>query len=338
MRSNYGRRRPRLKGRESGSHWLTFSDLMSALLLIFILIMFYSVYQYFDMLELTTAELTRQQGLLDDQQTAIDLKDQDLQASQEKLTESERYLLQEQAKLVLSERKIEDAQAALAQQQQELEAANALLAEKEIEVDEQRTLLTDQQQKMSDQQQLLDNLVGVRTQIIEELAAKLHDADVGASVDHNTGSIRLDSQILFEFSSSELSDKGKENLNRFFPIYLSVLLSDEYSKNISEIIIEGHTDTYGSYESNLLLSQARASSVMIYLLSDEYTSISKEMKDKLKEIVTANGRSFVNTIQNADGSVNDEASRRVEFKFRLQDEQMIESMRQILETMSENGD
>lgn len=336
MRSNYGRRRPRLKGRENGSHWLTFSDLMSALLLIFILVMFYSVYQYFDMLEITTAELTRQQDLLNTQKTAIDEKDKDLQASQEKLTESERALLSEQAKLVLSQRKIDDAQAALAQQQQELEAANAQLAEKQIEVDEKQTLLTQQQQKMTDQQQLLDDLVGVRTQIIEELASKLRDAGIDAKVDEQ-GSITLNSDVFFDTASSELKDDGKGVLDEFFPVYLSVLLDDEYKKNISEIIIEGHTDTDGGYESNLYLSQARASSVWMYLLSDEYTGISAATKESLKRIVTVSGRSFVNPKYGEDGSMDKTASRRVEIKFRLQDEQMIDSMRQILETMREDG-
>ena len=37
--------------RNDGSFWLNFSDLMSSLLLIIILIMFYIIYQYFDMYE-----------------------------------------------------------------------------------------------------------------------------------------------------------------------------------------------------------------------------------------------------------------------------------------------
>jgi hypothetical protein len=40
------------RGKADGVNWLSFSDLMSSLLLIFILIMFYIMYQYFDMYEI----------------------------------------------------------------------------------------------------------------------------------------------------------------------------------------------------------------------------------------------------------------------------------------------
>ena len=51
--------------RNDGSFWLNFSDLMSSLLLIIILIMFYIIYQYFDMDETNMAEIARQQYDLD---------------------------------------------------------------------------------------------------------------------------------------------------------------------------------------------------------------------------------------------------------------------------------
>ena len=47
--------------------------------------------------------------------------------------------------------------------------------------------------------------------------------------------------------------------------------------------------------------------------------------------MTANGRSWSDPVYNADGTVNADASRRVEFKFRLKDQEMIEEMSRILE-------
>ena len=58
-------RRGRQSGRNDGSFWLSFSDLMSCLLLIIILIMFYIMYQYFEMYEINMAEIARQQYDLD---------------------------------------------------------------------------------------------------------------------------------------------------------------------------------------------------------------------------------------------------------------------------------
>ena len=66
---------------------------MSALLLIFVLVMFYSVYQYLDMLEIKTAELMRQSGLLDEKEASTHFKGRRAKSFQEKLTQSEQELI-----------------------------------------------------------------------------------------------------------------------------------------------------------------------------------------------------------------------------------------------------
>ena len=113
-------------------------------------------------------------------------------------------------------------------------------------------------------------------------------------------------------------------------MYLNVLLSDEYRPYISEIIIEGHTSSEGGYIMNLELSQQRALAVASYILDDSYRVISSAQKATLREITTANGRSYSDRIM-VNGVEDREASRRVVFKFRLTDEQMIEQMKLILE-------
>ena len=42
----------RRRGGSDGSFWLSFSDLMSSLVLIIILVMFYIIYQYFNLAEI----------------------------------------------------------------------------------------------------------------------------------------------------------------------------------------------------------------------------------------------------------------------------------------------
>ena len=66
---------------DNGSFWISYSDLMSAIVLVFVLILFYCMYQYFDMLEVKTAELLRQSGLLDEQQAALTQSEQDLSSA-----------------------------------------------------------------------------------------------------------------------------------------------------------------------------------------------------------------------------------------------------------------
>ena len=56
----------------TGASWISYSDMMAALLLIFVLILTYSLWQYFTMLETKTKELNDQQLILDQQ--AVDLQ------------------------------------------------------------------------------------------------------------------------------------------------------------------------------------------------------------------------------------------------------------------------
>ncbi|MDO4741190.1 MAG: OmpA family protein, partial [Eubacteriales bacterium] len=223
---------------------------------------------------------------------------------------------------------LDEAKALLTEQQQQLVVAQALLTDQQLVVAQQQDLLDSQQAQ-------LDELVGVRKRIITSLADELAAADISATVDPATGAITLDSSILFTRSEYTLSEAGKKMIDEFLPVYLNVLLSDEYRGNIAEIIIEGHTDSVGSYMSNLELSQNRALAVARYVLSDEYDSITPETKKYLRQIITANGRSWSNLIYDENGVEDADASRRVEFKFRLQDEQMIEQMAQLLEDFEE---
>ena len=357
----YTRHTPKHSGGEGGSFWLSFSDLMSALMLVFILIVFYCIYQYFDMVEIKTAELLRQSDLLTAQQTELEektaeleTKDEELTTAQDKLTESETLLLAEQAKLLLRDQELaslsealeaqktelEEANEALETQKTELEDAQALLEEQQQLLADAQTLLEDQQlivasqqEQLDEQQAQLDELVGVRKRIIASLGDALTAAKISAAVDPSTGSIVLDSSILFKTGAYDLSENGKKMIDRFLPVYLNVLFSDDYKSNISEIIIEGHTDSQGDYLSNLALSQNRALAVASYVLSDECTAITNATKTYLRSIITANGRSESQLIYNTDGSENRSASRRVEFKFRLQDEQMIQQMIDLLSDM-----
>lgn len=340
MANTYLRRRTKYTPRENNGFWLTFSDLMTSLVLIFVLVLFYSCYQYFDMLEIKTAELMRQSGLLDQRQSELDEKNVELtqktqenEAAQQKLTESEKELIAQQAKLLLAQQAQEETDKTLAERQKDLDNALSLLDMQQQDLTAAKALLSQQQAMMSEQQTKLDDLVGVRVRIVQSLAQALASANVKADVDRQTGSITLNANVLFDVGRSELKEGGEVVLDQFLPVYLSVLLSPENQSNISEIIIEGHTDSQGTYMDNLRLSQERALSVMQYVLSDGNTHLSPGQKTKLRQIGTANGRSFSNLIIDHQGIEDADASRRVEFKFRMQDEQMIQSMREILDSM-----
>ena len=141
----------------------------------------------------------------------------------------------------------------------------------------------------------------------------------------------IESSVLFDTGKNEITDAGKAALNSCIPVYIHTLLSDEYRDYVGEIIIEGHTDTTGTYLNNLALSQQRALAVATYCLSDEMTGLSYADKETFKSILTANGRADSDPVYYADGTVDMDASRRVVIKFRMKDSDMIDQMSAILE-------
>ena len=307
------------RGAQGGFSWISYSDMMAALLLIFVLILTYSLYQYFTMLETKTLELDTKNKELDQQKIALNLATDELNAK-------------EQA-LIIIQTDLDNLQDKLSSQEEELNNAKATLIIQQQKLDEAAAKLEEQQLALASQAERIDDLIGIRTNMIRELSSSLTAANMKATVDPNTGDIVLDSSVFFETGKSTIKEEGQELLNRFIPVYLNVLLQDKYSDYLGEIIIEGHTDSTGTYESNLKLSQDRALQVALYCLN--LPSLTKDQKLKLQEILTAKGRSYSDLVYTADGKEDPDASRRVEFKFSLKDAEMIAEMNRILSDQEE---
>ncbi|MBP3656680.1 MAG: OmpA family protein [Clostridia bacterium] len=296
---------------DNGSFWISYSDMMAGMLFTFALILFMSVYQLVDLqqrktieLETKEAQLSTQQSILLDQEAA--LKDQ------EQLLATTTLLLQEQ-------------QEELDKNRSALTAAQESLALQQGKIEEQAALLAAQQTE-------IDKLIGLRSRIIEDLRDELHEQGLDASVDKNTGAIAFTGAVLFDSNQNTIKDSGKELLNAFIPVYVRTLMSEENEGFVGEIIIEGHTDPDGSYLHNLALSQERALAVAQYCFGPEMTSMTATEKLMLQSILTANGRSYSDPVYKSDGmTVDKEASRRVVFKFRMKDTDMIDQMSEIIE-------
>jgi len=148
-------------------------------------------------------------------------------------------------------------------------------------------------------------------------------------VDPQTGSITFSSDVLFRYNSATLTNDSKEILKEIIPMYLDVLLQDTYGEYIAEIIIEGHTDTDGSYKSNQDLSFRRANAVAQFCLQEQ-NGLDGESIEKLQQVLTVNARSYSSPVYAESGEVDMAASRRVEIKFRLKEDEMIEKISAIL--------
>ncbi len=302
------------RGSQGGFSWISYSDMMAALLLIFVLILTYSLYQYFTMLETKTLELDNKNKELDQQKIALNLATDELNAK-------------EQA-LIIIQTDLDKLQDTLSAKEEELNSTKATLVIQQKALEEATAKLEEQQLALAAQAQRIDDLIGIRTTMIRDLSRSLSAANMKATVDPNTGDIVLDSSVFFETGKSEIKQEGQDLLNRFIPVYLDVLLREQYSNYLGEIIIEGHTDSSGSYQSNLKLSQDRALQVALYCLN--MPNLTRAQKTKLQEILTAKGRSWSDLVYNEDGTENPDASRRVEFKFSLKDAEMIAEMNKIL--------
>ena len=297
----------------TGASWISYSDMMAALLLIFVLILTYSLYQYFTMLETKTKQLNEQQLILDQQTIDLRLANEELDAEKARIVIIQGDLDKLKIDLEDKEQTLADLQVILSSREADLEAAT-------IKLQEQKDLLNAQALR-------IDKLIGMRTAMIQDLSSSLSAARLKAAVDPTTGDILLDSAVFFETGKATIREEGKELLDRFIPVYLDVLLREEYADYLGEIIIEGHTDSSGSYESNLKLSQDRALQVALYCL--KMPALTSSQKLQLQKILTAKGRSYADLIY-VNGVEDPEASRRVEFKFSLKDSEMIEEMNRIL--------
>jgi len=327
----------------TGASWISYSDMMAALLLVFVLILCVSLYQYYQMMEVKTRELDEQKALVSAQQSTLDEQTLRLASQQVQLDEQNARVIiiqteldakaqeLENTRIILldKESELNDAYDALAAREDELILLQAELANKELALNAATDVLNAQKLALAAQTQKIDDLVGMRTQIIQDLSVTLSNANLRATVDEETGDIVLDSAVLFKTNSYSIMADGEALLNRFIPVYLSVLMQPEYSDYLGEIIIEGHTDTDGDYINNLELSQNRALAVAKYVLN--MGSLTSQQRNVLQQILTATGRSESNPVYYPDGSVNKDASRRVEFKFSLKDAEMIQEMNRLLQ-------
>ncbi|MEE0425690.1 MAG: OmpA family protein [Blautia sp.] len=304
---------------EDGSFniWRSYSDMMCGVLLLFVLIMCVTLFQAQksydesikeqqeknEMQANYIAEITAQQNTLDDQDAKLKTQDEKLSALAQQLAE----------------------------QAQKLKEQEAALAQQQVDLDEKTQLISTQQAK-------IDNIIGVKAEVVESLQQEFSKNNLNVNIDSQTGALTLDASVLFAYDDAELTEEGKTALRSVLPIYCKVLLEDSYKSYLAEIIIDGYTDTDGDYAYNLELSQRRSLAVAQYLLEIQGEFLTSDQTIDLQDYLTVNGHSMANPILDADGNVDKDASRRVEVKFRLKDDEMIDELSSIMTTDQASSD
>jgi chemotaxis protein MotB len=314
------------------SHWIPYADMMAGLMLVFSLVMVFSIFQYMEAEKTKRDEVAQREARLQEQQEELQAQQDKLEANELVLILAQAQLQAQQDKLDVNEMSLTLAQAQLLTQRGALDASEADLALAQAQLRTQQDDLAEKDQQLQSAQRRIVSLIGVRTRIITDLDQKLREAGLSVAVDKQTGAIAFTGSVLFDVNQSSLKREGMVLLDTFVPVYVRTLLADYNREYVGEIIIEGHTDSDGPFLDNLRLSQDRAYAVARYCLRDGFGDLTGEERELLRAIMTANGRSWSNLIYKPDGREDKEASRRVVFKFRLKETEMIDEMRGIFES------
>ena len=190
-------------------------------------------------------------------------------------------------------------------------------------LDEKQTKYDGLIEKLQSQKAKIKSLTGIKLKVVAALKEELGDK---VAIDKNSGSLRVSSNILFDKGSAELKEGAKVELKKVFEEYIGALVTNPKIKpHLDKIIIEGHTDSDGGYLYNLDLSQRRAFAVMNYLLSLDFAK-----EHHIKPLMIASGRAYLDAIK-VDGVEDKDASRRIEIKFRLKNEDAMHEIEKVLD-------
>ncbi|UZH02617.1 OmpA family protein [Pantoea anthophila] len=158
----------------------------------------------------------------------------------------------------------------------------------------------------------------VRGQDIARLCERLelHARNVNKTivVDCHDNRISFGEAGRFDHNRFFLNAEGQKALQDVVPLVLDAAESEEGRKWFKQIVIEGFTDTDGSYLYNLHLSLQRSEWVMCSLLDSRsplQNSISTEQQIQIRKLFLAGGVSFNNAKESK------EASRRVELRMQF---------------------
>jgi chemotaxis protein MotB len=177
--------------------------------------------------------------------------------------------------------------------------------------------------KLQKQKAKIKSLTGIKIKVIAALKEALGNK---IDIDKKSGSLKLASNILFDKGSAVLKEESKSALKEAFEEYIGALMGDpKIQPHLDKIIIEGHTDSDGGYLYNLDLSQKRAFAVMNYLLTLDIAQ-----KYNLKPLLVASGRAYLDAVK-VGGIEDKDASRRIEIKFRLKNEDAMHEIEKVLD-------
>ncbi len=249
-------------------------------------------------------------------QNVLSKNKDELKKTQDKLDKEKKTLKDYEGKVLVLSNELTDSKDAVKLKDEKLLAVLNAMDEKKTKYDELLSNLQAQKAKIK-------SLTGIKLKVVAALKEALGNK---IDIDKKTGSLKLASNIFFEVGQATLKDEAKAALKTAFEQYIGTLVRNkEIRPHLDKIIIEGHTDSDGSYIYNLNLSQKRALAVMEYLLTLDFTK-----KYNIRPLMTASGRAYLDPVM-VNGVEDKEASRRIEIKFRLKNEDAMHEIEKVLD-------
>ena len=103
---------------------------------------------------------------------------------------------------------------------------------------------------LATQQKKIDNIIGVKADVIEALQKEFSKNNVSVDIDAQTGALTLNANVLFDYDKSELTDEGKQELADILPIYCKVL----FRKIIRSIWLRLSLTGYTGHETETMIT------------------------------------------------------------------------------------
>ncbi|EAK8518552.1 hypothetical protein E7P18_01640 [Campylobacter jejuni] len=312
------------ESKEDSNFWIAYADLMAGLLFVFILLIGAIVVKYV----LTQSDLKEIKDNLNKQEARLEESKEELRNKEAIVFKLSSDLNNASSALNLANSQKAELEANITNYKQLSKDLNSTLDNKDKQIlillgqlekkDEELKNLQEDFQKAKEKVQ---NLGFIRENLSKELQSKL---DNNITIDEKTGSISLPAEVLFDKDSYVLKNEAKASLRKILSEYFDTILEDpKIFSNIENIIIEGHTDSDGSYIYNLDLSQKRAYEVMNFI----YTFYKS---DKLQKLLMASGRSFSDPVF-VNGVEDKDKSRRIEIKFSIKNDNALKDVEKFFE-------
>ncbi|EAH8304155.1 hypothetical protein EUU11_08270 [Campylobacter coli] len=309
---------------EEGNFWIAYADLMAGLLFVFILLISAIVVKYV----LTQSDLREIKDNLNKQEARLEESKEELRNKEAIVFKLSSDLNNASSALNLINSQKVELEANITNYEQLSKELNSSIDNK----DKQILILLGQLEKKDEEirnlqesfdkaKEKVQNLSLIRENLSKELQAKL---DSNITIDQKTGSISLPSEVLFDKDSYTLKNEAKASLRKILSEYFNAIINDpKILSNIENIIIEGHTDSDGSYIYNLDLSQKRAYEVMNFIYTF-YKDI------RLQKLLMASGRSFSDPVL-VNGVEDKDKSRRIEIKFSIKNDNALKDVEKFFE-------